>query len=860
MHNMYQNRSIAIIYSGTDHFLERLQTSRARLAQVYVCRMVKTMADWIYEATQNSLLAKLQKWTTYTLSGKPLDENSSEKTAKNLVVVQDPGPVVNELVETAESATNETGPTSSDSVSSDKAKKSATRRLFGKRIISAITCVCLLLVLYERQDLFVDSSHLILPATWTKLKKQRQEKEALAANIDDLEDQQKTFLSYLSSLHYSAFRADRFENLPVPKDERDAACQQSNQRRAIYTRCLELEHRICTAQAKAGATSPRENLNERTANAVQRAILSPLGVWPDRFNPKNKTPEFEYDIGAQLRFGKSEVRLRDVVPNGPAHQVGLKDGDELLEVNGVPVVGLEPSRVLTLYLGRAHTAADLTVLRGDRLLKAWTKRDHPVGSEVGLPQQIAPIRDDLEQQIAGLISKGQNLKRDEQGKLAFDQAVPLASSQGNKTIQIVTLCCAGEHQVLIDKSDPRGRDQFLRSQKLAEQILDLTANPTEISVSCAPYLVKFSKELRSYFSDASLTAEALLKRAILLSQVGKPPDAKRFCGFLRARYKEWPDEDVEQGRDENLPKYLNELAMIYVLDGLTDKSSAVLEEALALNQTLFPSESTEVLDASLNVEETSRKGRNFHRALDVYEPVRPLLVGQESVASKEDFDWFFTSSPNYLSALMQEHLGHYQEALRCYELDLESKHILRNSKYNELPVTDWAGIARCEAGLGHLDRAEGLFRRCIESGRWDGIETRSDLALIELRLGKKNQGEELLKPIEEAILKGQGGFPSNSTHQLAGIFEEFGKSSTANVIILKDIGRLVTSMPYLVSGNRRLRSARILCEAELANLLCDDAWCTLRNTPFLIPSWPVNDQKIAADKFCTFGQPGWVFR
>jgi carboxyl-terminal processing protease len=67
-------------------------------------------------------------------------------------------------------------------------------------------------------------------------------------------------------------------------------------------------------------------------------------------------------IGAQIDFRKNPPVITGLLPDGAAISAGIKKGDKILAVNGIPTEGLTPLKILSMIRGKAGTKIVLKVL------------------------------------------------------------------------------------------------------------------------------------------------------------------------------------------------------------------------------------------------------------------------------------------------------------------------------------------------------------------------------------------------------------------------------------------------------------------------------------------------------------------
>jgi C-terminal processing protease CtpA/Prc len=71
-------------------------------------------------------------------------------------------------------------------------------------------------------------------------------------------------------------------------------------------------------------------------------------------------------VGAVLGKGNQDGRVfvRDVPADMPAYKAGIRQGDELIAIDGKPVGPMSPEQVHQLLQGEVGSSVTLTVLRG----------------------------------------------------------------------------------------------------------------------------------------------------------------------------------------------------------------------------------------------------------------------------------------------------------------------------------------------------------------------------------------------------------------------------------------------------------------------------------------------------------------
>ncbi|XP_042008497.1 carboxyl-terminal-processing peptidase 1, chloroplastic-like isoform X2 [Salvia splendens] len=109
------------------------------------------------------------------------------------------------------------------------------------------------------------------------------------------------------------------------------------------------------------------------AHDIIRRMLASLGDPYTRFLPPTDFAKMaRYDmsgIGINLREipdenGKVRLRVLGLLLDGPAHTAGIKQGDELLAINGVDVIGKSAFEASSMLQGPSETFVDVTVKHG----------------------------------------------------------------------------------------------------------------------------------------------------------------------------------------------------------------------------------------------------------------------------------------------------------------------------------------------------------------------------------------------------------------------------------------------------------------------------------------------------------------
>lgn len=80
-------------------------------------------------------------------------------------------------------------------------------------------------------------------------------------------------------------------------------------------------------------------------------------------------------IGVYVTEEKGYVKITDIIEGGPAHRMGMKPGDVILEVDGQDVDGLSMEEVAALIRGEAGTYVKLKIRRNDNVIVYNIRRE-----------------------------------------------------------------------------------------------------------------------------------------------------------------------------------------------------------------------------------------------------------------------------------------------------------------------------------------------------------------------------------------------------------------------------------------------------------------------------------------------------
>jgi hypothetical protein len=98
-------------------------------------------------------------------------------------------------------------------------------------------------------------------------------------------------------------------------------------------------------------------------------------VWLDNFNGKvSNEPVADVGIVASYDARRKRVRIHRVSPEGPADKAGIKEGDELLAVNGEELGAVSYRRLQSLLEGETGSKVRLAVSRNGNLMRYELER------------------------------------------------------------------------------------------------------------------------------------------------------------------------------------------------------------------------------------------------------------------------------------------------------------------------------------------------------------------------------------------------------------------------------------------------------------------------------------------------------
>jgi carboxyl-terminal processing protease len=145
-----------------------------------------------------------------------------------------------------------------------------------------------------------------------------------------------------------------------------------------------------------------ENLkNELIYGAASGMVRELNDPYSSFFDPKERM-EFEELISGEYEGIGTEIGMKDkkciiIAPlkNSPAEKVGIKAGDEILEVDETPVEGLDLSEIVKKIKGKAGTKVKLKIKRDEKIFEIEIQREKIVIPSIELevlPQEVAHFK------------------------------------------------------------------------------------------------------------------------------------------------------------------------------------------------------------------------------------------------------------------------------------------------------------------------------------------------------------------------------------------------------------------------------------------------------------------------------------
>jgi len=145
-----------------------------------------------------------------------------------------------------------------------------------------------------------------------------------------------------------------------------------------------------------------ENLkNELIYGAISGMIRKLNDPYSSFFDPKERL-EFEELIRGEYEGIGVEIGMKDkkcivVAPlkNSPAERAGIKAGDEILEVDRIPVEGLDLSEIVKKIKGKAGTKVNLKIKRDEKIFEIQIQREKIIIPSIELevlPQEVAHFK------------------------------------------------------------------------------------------------------------------------------------------------------------------------------------------------------------------------------------------------------------------------------------------------------------------------------------------------------------------------------------------------------------------------------------------------------------------------------------
>lgn len=154
--------------------------------------------------------------------------------------------------------------------------------------------------------------------------------------------------------------------------------------------------RLTAAVLQAGwAASP--DLRRRQPEQIYRSMFSGVVEKLDGYSRYSDATSAEQARASREGFGgigitvgppeAGRVRIDKLLPDAPAARAGLAERDEIVEIDGEPVQGLEQSEIVDRLRGPVDSQVLLGVLRGGRRLDVMVTRAHIVPNTVSYERQ-----------------------------------------------------------------------------------------------------------------------------------------------------------------------------------------------------------------------------------------------------------------------------------------------------------------------------------------------------------------------------------------------------------------------------------------------------------------------------------------
>jgi tetratricopeptide (TPR) repeat protein len=440
-----------------------------------------------------------------------------------------------------------------------------------------------------------------------------------------------------------------------------------------------------------------------------------------------------YGIGVGYGLQDGKVIVKQVIAGSPAETAGIQAGDELLEANNVPLIGVAENQISSLIGGKENSDVVLAILRNGKVIQITAKRSFNISPKTGNEWQVelekARKTGDKERVLLcllnltspGLFSEppiDPRPYRDEAWALAHE-IIPKGSQ---KWIIPLTALGAGyaQNSTFINPEQTRAK-----LTECYEQLLSITAASDQTPLASADHLLYFANRLDIFNNDEWFENKSLelTKRCLAIAETHHAPP-------------------------EQIRKYLNKLIWPLQRSGNDKQAATYAERALALTEASLyaPRDLQQQIERLAQLYELQKRWDEAIqlrlRVVNMIKQQKPSDVSVGRLRSP-------LQGPLIYLARDYEDAGKFSDALSTYQqvVEIEKQFPAENSISAQMRTQAKIGVL--ELKLGNLEKAEGILQPTLSS------LSENELADVKLNLAKiyaaKNRTIEAQKCCQEIL-------------------------------------------------------------------------------------------------------------